>query len=250
MPWIDQVAAVLEARYPGQKGGEAIADILSGAVNPSGRLPVTFPRSETQLPHPKIEGDPNGAPIGPVARGGHYGKTFVANYSEGAAVGYKWFFARGERPLFPFGYGLSYSTFGLESLKTSVEGTKVTINATIHNSGARAGVATAQFYVSGPSGANIPLRLAGWSRITLEPGERRDVGAPVDPRLLATFDEGARRWRIRAGDYQITAGFDVEGRNQKATFHLEAAELPGGEVSRSQALGDTFPLCDRMFGRP
>ena len=95
MPWLEKTAAVLEAWYPGQKGGEAIAEILSGAANPSGRLPVTFPVSEDQLPHPKIQGDPNGAPIGPVGRGGHYGAMFTAIYNEGAAVGYKWFFERG-----------------------------------------------------------------------------------------------------------------------------------------------------------
>src|SRR5271166_2608506 len=113
MPWLDRTGAVIEAWYPGQKGGEAIAGVLSGAVNPSGRLPVTFPKSEAQLPHPKIEGDPKGAPIGPVGRGGRYRRTFVADYREGASVGYKWFFERGERPLFPFGYGLSYTTFDL-----------------------------------------------------------------------------------------------------------------------------------------
>ena len=113
MPWIDKTAAVLEAWYPGQKGGEAIAEILSGAVNPSGRLPLTFPASESQLPHRTIQGDPKGAPLGPVGRGGRYGRTFVADYAEGADVGYKWFLRRGERPLFPFGYGLSYTTFGL-----------------------------------------------------------------------------------------------------------------------------------------
>ena len=111
MPWLNETAAVLEAWYPGQQGGEAIAEILSGAVNPSGHLPVTFPNSETQLPHPKIQGDPNGAPIGPVGRGGHYGAIFTAVYDEGAAVGYKWFPERGERPLFPFGFGLSYTAF-------------------------------------------------------------------------------------------------------------------------------------------
>ena len=95
MPWLEQTAAVLEAWYPGQMGGQAIAEILSGAANPSGRLPVTFPVSEEQLPHPKIQGDPNGAPIGPVGRGGHYGAIFTAVYDEGAAVGYKWFLERG-----------------------------------------------------------------------------------------------------------------------------------------------------------
>jgi beta-glucosidase len=226
MPWLDETAAVVEAWYPGQKGGEAIAEILSGAVNPSGRLPLTFPRGEAQLPHPTIQGDPTGAPIGPVGRGGHYDRTFVAQYGEGAEVGYKWYFERGEQPLFPFGFGLSYTNFGLRSLSASADGVRVTVRATVWNSGARAGVATPEFYASGPAGANIPLRLAGWSRVDLAPGEEREVSASVDPRLLATFDEGARRWRIRGGDYRITAGFEAERREAAAAVHLDAAELP------------------------
>ena len=226
MPWIDLTAAVLEAWYPGQKGGEAIAEILSGAVNPSGRLPLTFPSSEFQLPHRTIQGDPKGAPLGPVGRGGRYGRTFVADYGEGADVGYKWFLRCGERALFPFGYGLSYTTFGLSGLTASAEGARVTVSAKVRNSGARAGAATPQFYVSGPTGANIPLRLAGWSRTDLAPGEEREVSASVDPRLLATFDEGARVWRIRPGDYRVTAGFDAERREEAATIHLDAATLP------------------------
>ena len=122
MPWLERTAAVLEAWYPGQMGAEAIAEILSGAANPSGRLPVTFPVSEDQLPHPKIQGDPNGAPIGPVGRGGRYGAMFTAVYDEGAEVGYKWFFERGERPLFPFGFGLSYAKFALSGLAVNVSG--------------------------------------------------------------------------------------------------------------------------------
>ncbi len=117
MPWLAETAAVLEAWYPGQKGGEAIAEILSGAANPSGRLPMTFPVSEDQLPHAKIQGDPNGAPTGPVGRGGHYGAIFTALYDEGAAVGYKWFFKRAEKPLFPFGFGLSYTRFRFEQAR-------------------------------------------------------------------------------------------------------------------------------------
>ena len=189
MPWLNETAAVLEAWYPGEQGGEAIAEILSGAVNPSGHLPVTFPSSESQPPHPKIQGDPSGAPIGPVGRGGHYGAIFTAVYDEGAAVGYKWFFERGERPLFPFGFGLSYTRFALDGLTASVNGAAVTASVNVRNSGDRAGAATPQFYVSGPEGANIPLRLAGSSRVDLKPGENRQVTVSIDPRLLATFDE-------------------------------------------------------------
>jgi beta-glucosidase len=226
MPWLEKTAAVLEAWYPGQKCGEAIAEILSGAANPSGRLPVTFPVSEDQLPHPKVQGDPNGAPIGPVGRGGHYGAMFTAMYDEGAAVGYKWFFERGEQPLFPFGFGLSYSTFALSELAVNVSGHTVTASATVRNAGDRAGKAIPQFYLTGPDGANILLRLVGWNRIDLKPGEQRQVAASIDPRLLAKFDEGARRWLIQAGAYQVAAGFDSKHRELTANFDLQPASLP------------------------
>jgi len=226
MPWLAHTAAVLEAWYPGQRGGEAIADILSGATDPSGRLPVTFPLSEQQLPHPKIQGDANGAPSGPVGRGGHYGVIFTAVYDEGAAVGYKWFFERGERPLFPFGFGLSYAKFDLSDLAVNVSGAEVTASATVRNSSDRAGAAIPQFYVSGPKDAHIPLRLADWARVDLKPGETRRVTVSIDPRLLATFDEAARRWRIRAGAYRLTAGFDSEDRGSAASFELQSATLP------------------------
>jgi beta-glucosidase len=226
MPWLEQTAAVLEAWYPGQKGGDALAEILSGAANPSGRLPVTFPVSEDQLPHPKIQGDPNGAPIGPVGRGGRYGAMFTAVYDEGAAVGYKWFFERARQPLFPFGFGLSYTRFALSKLAVNVSGHTVTANATVRNSGERAGTATPQFYLSGPEGANILLRLVGWDRVDLKPGEERQVTVSIDPRLLATFDEGARRWRIQPGAYQLTAGFDSQQRRLGANFELQSSRLP------------------------
>jgi beta-glucosidase len=227
MPWLDDVAAVLEAWYPGEQGAKAIAEILSGADNPSGRLPVTFPASETQLPHPKIQGDPRGVPTGPVGLGGReYGRIFTAAYSEGAAVGYKWFFQRNDKPLFPFGYGLSYTAFELGSLTASADGDKVTASVSVKNSGAKAGTATPETYVSGPEGANIALRLAGWGRVELAPGEERRVSVSVDPRLLATFDESRRRWRIPGGAYHMTAGFDAEHRDQAASFALEASDLP------------------------
>jgi beta-glucosidase len=226
MPWLDQTAAVLEAWYPGQKGGDAIAEILSGAVKPSGRLPVTFPISEEQLPHPKIQGDPNGAPIGPVGRGGHYGAIFTAVYDEGAAVGYKWFFEQAEQPMFPFGFGLSYTSFDLSRLTVNAAGQTVTASATVRNAGDRAGAATPQFYLTGPDGANILLRLVGWERIDLKPGEQRRVTVSIDPRLLATFDEGARTWRIHPGAYELSAGFDSQRRLLAATFALQPASLP------------------------
>jgi beta-glucosidase len=224
MPWLDKVRGVLEAWYPGQKGGDAIAEALGGAVNPSGRLPVTFPVSEAQLPHPGLPGDPKGAPRGPVGRGGHYGAPFTANYHEGAAVGYKWFAQQHERPLFPFGFGLSYTTFGLHDLAVAVSGNSVTASVSVRNTGDRTGDAIPQFYVSGLAGTT-PLRLAGWSRMTLLPGEERRATVSIDPRLLARFDEDGRRWRIMGGTYQITAGFDAEHRDQTASAQLDPSSL-------------------------
>ena len=149
----------------------------------------------------------------------------TAVYNEGAAVGYKWFFERGEQPLFPFGFGLSYSTFALSELAVNVSGHTLTAKATVRNSSDRAGTAVPQFYLTGPSGANI-LRLVGWDRVDLQPGEHRQVAASIDPRLLATFDEGARRWRIPAGAYQVSVGFESKHRGSNATFEIQPASLP------------------------
>lgn len=226
MPWLGLTSAVLEAWYPGQKGGEAIADILSGEIDPSGRLPVTFPASEAQLPPSVIQGEPKDMASSPAGRGGRYRRIFALDYSDGALVGYKWFVARGERPLFPFGYGLSYTKFGLSGLKVNVDGDKVTASVTVRNLGSRAGAAIPELYLSGPQGDGFPLRLAGWSRIELAPGEEREATITVDPRLLATFDEAAQRWRIAAGSYRMTAGLDADHRDLAANFSLDSAELP------------------------
>jgi beta-glucosidase len=226
MPWLEQTAAVLEAWYPGQNGSQAIAELLSGVANPSGHLPVTFPTSEEQLPHPKIQGDPRGAPIGPVGRGGHYGAMVEMTYDEGAAVGYKWFVERAERPLFPFGFGLSYTTFDMNTLTVDVIDEMVTTSVTVRNLGGCAGAATPQFYVSGPKRTNMPPRLVGWDRVDLKPGEARQVTVAVDPRLLAKFDETTREWRISSGSYQLSAGFDSEQQKLAAHFKLQPATLP------------------------
>ena len=226
MPWLDKVSGVLEAWYGGQRGGEAIAAIFSGDENPSGRLPVTFPASALQLPAPKIEGDPKAAPVGPPGRGREYHASFSVDYAEGAAVGYKAFALTNEKPLFPFGFGLSYTTFGLDALSANVAGDKVTAELTVENRGARAGAAAPQIYVTPPGGLRACLRLAGFERIELAPGEHKTVSLEIDPRLIASFDEGARVWRIAAGSYRIEAGFDAESRPLSAAVTLPAATLP------------------------
>ena len=221
MPWLERTAATIEAWYSGQRGGEAIAEILSGAVNPSGRLPVTFPASLAQLSHPTLRGDRRANP----PPDGAIGRRFVADYGEGARVGYKWFAARGERPLFPFGFGLSYTRFALDGLTAKVEGKTMQAEATVKNVGDRAGAATPQFYVV-PPGAGAAPRLVGWRRVELQPGEARTVGVELDSRLIGSFDETARRWRIAAGRYAFSAGFDAERQGPSASFALNAFDLP------------------------
>lgn len=219
MPWLDRTAAVLEAWYPGQKGGEAIADILAGLTDPSGRLPVTFPANEGQLPRKDVvavapEGsDPGGPPV-------------VATGREDANAGYRRFAELGERPLFPFGYGLTYTTFRLGALNARVEGETVTVTVDVTNTGGRAGIAVPQLYVTGPSGSGIGLRLAGWSRLSLAPGEPRRAEIVIDPRLLAVFDEASHRWRIARGQYALSVGFNATQRDLSTSIALEAAERP------------------------
>lgn len=191
MPWLDQVQAVLEAWYPGQKGGEAIAAVLSGAVNPSGRLPMSFPATEQQNPRPALPGfgAPEGSPL-------------AVDYVEGSDVGYRWFAARGLRPLFAFGHGLGYTRFERGGLRLR-GGDRVTATFTVRNSGARAGAEVAQLYLVGAAGRPLQ-RLAGFERVMLEPGESRRLTLTVDPRLLADWSDGG--WRLRAGDYAFALG--------------------------------------------
>jgi beta-glucosidase len=218
MPWLPKVGAVVEAWYAGTNGGEAIARVLTGEVNPSGRLPITFPQSADQLPRPMIDGD-NAKPDLMVD----------ANYDiEGAAVGYKWFDQKGHKPLFAFGHGLSYSTFGYSDLKTSVVGDTLTVSFTVKNTGKTAGKDVPQVYV-GPkasSGWEAPRRLAGFKKVDLAPGASTKVSIAVDPRLLATFDSKAKAWTIAAGAYEVSLGASSRDLGAKADVTLAAKTLP------------------------
>lgn len=189
MPWLHQVKGVLEAWYPGSGGGAAIADILFGAVDPSGRLPISFPASEQQLPRPVLD---------VPARDG---RDLHVNYDiEGAAVGYKWFQKQRLTPLFPFGYGLGYTSFAFSGLAvTSPDTPTVTFDVT--NTGSRAGAVVPQLYLGLLDRGEAPARLIGFTKLRLEPGETRHVAITGDPRLLAEFDGSADRWVIKAGRY-------------------------------------------------
>lgn len=213
MPWLDKVSAVVEAWYPGSRGGDAIVDVLFGAVNPSGRLPITFPAAESQLPHPDLPGDG-------LMHGKPHGQLFDVAYTEGADVGYKWYASHALKPLFPFGYGLSYTRFVQDGLTLEQSGDTIKASFTVSNTGDRDGMDVAQLYLTrNPDGAKP--RLLGWSKVDLKPGESRTVSVTVDPRLVADFDEAAHRWHIKAGTYALALGSTAQDLGDERTVTLD-----------------------------
>jgi beta-glucosidase len=219
MPWLNKVPAVLEAWYPGTSGGEAIANVLFGAVNPSGHLPATFPASEQQLPRPVVDGDPKQPEM-----------QFAVNYTEGAALGYKWFDLKGHKPLFPFGHGLSYTTFSYAGLSSQVKDGRLHVRFKVTNTGNVAGKDVPQVYVSpvaaGSAKWEAPKRLAGWDKVALQPGESKEVEVAVEPRVLGTFDEASRTWRIGKGKYKLMLAQDAAGTGASSvTVDLPASTL-------------------------
>jgi beta-glucosidase len=202
MPWSDNVSAILEAWYPGIRGGEAIASVLFGDVNPSGRLPVTFPKNETDLPHLTIPGMLTHA--GESVPPKESRAPFDINYSEGLKVGYKWFEAEGKEPLFPFGFGLSYTTFAYSKLEVTA-GREVRFRVT--NTGNRAGEEVAQVYVSLPADAGEPFkRLAAWEKIRLAPDESKTVTLTLESQYLSIFDTTKGGWELVPGEYKVYVG--------------------------------------------
>lgn len=215
MPWREQVGAIVEAWYPGARGGEAIADVLFGATNPSGRLPLTFPASTDQLPRPVLPG-----------RDDPWNTVFTVNYSEGAAIGYKWFEAKRLTPLYPFGFGLSYTRFRYSGLHV-MNGKTVSASFTVTNIGKRAGAAVPQLYAIPPGNDDNALpRLVGWSKVALGPGESRHIRITINPRLLAQFDATHQLWKIVPGAYRIALGASSRDLRLKARTNLDEERLP------------------------
>lgn len=212
MPWLDQVGAVLETWYPGGDGGMAIANLLSGKVNPSGRLPVSWPRDLSQLPRKEIPGVSGGT------------QPESVDYAiEGANVGYRWYQSRGIKPLFPFGYGLSYTSFQHGALKVDAKGSQLEATVDITNTGSRAGAEVAQVYVHVPGAKSA--RLAGYAKAFLKPGEHRTLNIPLEPRLLADFDTAKHAWVIRGGQYSVAEGRSSEDLGTPVNVQLPAGKL-------------------------
>jgi beta-glucosidase len=205
MPWLDKVGGVVEAWYAGSDGANAVANILFGKVNPSAKLPMTFPRSVADLPHPQLVTPPPGAQgKEAVMRTGVAKPTFAVHYDEGVKVGYKWYDAEHKPVLFPFGYGLSYTSYRYSGLKLADQGKTVTF--TVTNTGERAGTETAEVYAALPAAAEEPpKRLVGWARIALKPGESQEVNVAVDPKYLSIYDEH-QGWKLLPGQYTFLVG--------------------------------------------
>jgi beta-glucosidase len=216
MPWLTRVRAVLEAWYPGEQGGAAVAEVLSGAVNPSGHLPISFPVDESQLPRPIIPG-----------LGFTEGSPVSVNYPEGAQVGYRWYASQDWKPLFAFGFGLSYTRFEFTRLqihKGKGGDRSVTASFTIKNIGARAGAAVPQLYMV--SAAGKPLhRLVAFSRLALDPGQSRVVRVALDPRLLAHWDSTQHRWQVDAGRYGFALGSSAGELGERMELELSGWSL-------------------------
>lgn len=213
MPWLDKVAGVVEAWFAGSAGHKALANVLVGEVNPSGKLPMTFPKSEADLPHPERPTIPPGSEtqVGDVADNGvpssnassHTG--YAVHYNEGPEVGYKWYEAQKKQPLFAFGFGLSYTSYAYSGL--SVDSSAKTVRFTVKNTGKRAGAEIAQVYARLPKGSDESFkRLAGFKRISLAPGESQTLTVAIDPRVLQTFDEANNSWKLASGDYEVLVG--------------------------------------------
>ena len=215
MPWLDKVRGVVEAWYPGARGGEAIASVLFGETNPSGRLPLTFPADESQLPRPRLDGSDWVEPdFGGNPKDGK--DQLHADYDiEGSDLGYRWFAKKGAKPLFPFGYGLSYTTFALG--KPAIRGMAATV--TVTNTGQRAGTDVAQLYLLS-RGGEAKRRLVGFARVELAPGASAKAAMTIDPRLLADWKDGS--WTIPAGDYTFAAGSDAEHPGTPVTVKMKA----------------------------
>ena len=210
MPWLADVAAVIQAWYPGQETGNAIAAVLFGDVEPSGRLPMTFPRSEEQ---------------GPATQPAQFpGTDNMVRYDEGVFVGYRYYDAFAQEPLFPFGYGLSYTSFALDDLHLSrQDATTYSVSIGVTNTGGRAGAAVVQLYVGFPaSTGEPPNQLKGFAKIPLEPERSGRVEMILDASSFATWSAAANGWIVEPGTYTLRVGTSSRDLPLEATIEIQA----------------------------
>ena len=221
MPWLNSVKAVLESWYPGQRGGEAIANILFGDVNPSGKLPISFPKSEADLPHLTIPSPPPSNQ--PASEELLPTPVFIdANYTEGLKVGYRWYDAENKDPLFPFGFGLSYTSFSYSQLKVA-SGKTVQVSFVVKNTGSRAGAEVSEVYLGLPASANEPpKRLVAWEKVQLDPGQSCTVTVSLEPKSMSVFNVEKNAWDLLPGDYLVFAGGSSRHTPLTATLHIPA----------------------------
>jgi len=208
MPWASRVPAILAAWYPGQRGGAAIAGILSGRVNPSGHLPVTWPARVDQLPLPALPGSDVPRANAEVRKAFGFQADrmpFDIKYPESSDVGYRWFERTGAQPLYPFGHGLSYTAFRYDKLKVT-GGRQLTVRFRITNVGQRDGADVPQVYVAQPGGTK---RLMGWSKPHLKAGQSRTITVTADPRIIGEYDATSHKWSVPPGQYTIDIAHDA-----------------------------------------
>ncbi len=225
MPWASHVPAIVEAWYAGSRGAEALANILFGDVNPSGKLPITFPLNDADLPHPVLTKPPQAsiAPSDPdgwkkIAAGL---PPFQVTYDEGLKVGYKWYDAENKPVLFPFGHGLSYTTYSYSNLKVETRD-RIQVSFTVKNTGSRDGAEVTQVYVALPAAADEPpKRLVGWAKVPLKAGESRNVIVAVKDLYLSVFSTQQHGWQRVPGRYTFMVGGSSQQLSLKQTLELK-----------------------------
>jgi beta-glucosidase len=223
MPWVDEPAGILEAWYGGSDGANALANVLFGIVNPSGKLPNTFPKSEADLPHPTITKPPKFNFSGPMSpeKWAAGLPPFPVAYDEGLKVGYKWYDAEHKAVLFPFGYGLSYTTFAYSGLKVE-KGETVKVSFTLANTGHRSGAEVAEVYAGLPASAQEPpKRLVGFAKVNLAPGAKQVVTVDIPRKYLSIWNVDKHGWELLSGEYTLMVGGSSDKLPLKETVKLQ-----------------------------
>jgi beta-glucosidase len=239
MPWVDHVPAILEAWYPGEEDGNALAAVLFGDFNPAGKLPITFPKSLGDVAANTPEQYPGTGPVEPyknaefdITAKAPPGPGGLAHYSEGVFVGYRHYDSKGIAPLFPFGHGLSYTTFAYRDLKVSPakvalnskQEAPVSVDLEIANTGNRSGAEVVQLYLGMPSTSAVPQppkQLKGFQKVSLNAGKHAHVHLVLDARSLSYWDVKSHGWMVAPGVYQVMVG--SSSRDIRAQSQFEVA---------------------------